>query len=185
MFTKFGNRWAYIAFSSGIAEVEAFCRQYLRTRIFGLPRYIILIALDNHGASPPKTSALSLSHILDSDTSTGPLKREKTDSLTPVGSDEEEQKRMTASCLLNLASPEAVPCEEPTYPRKRARSRYYADTMSRPFAENVRPAYEFMSESATIRYTCNIPQSPPQSPPKITKRIRARPYFPSTDNDLF
>ena len=107
------------------------------------------------------------------------MKRERRESLTPVGSDEEdEEKRITASFLLNLASPEAVSREEPTYLRKKRRSRYYADTMTRPFAQMVRPAYEYMSESATVRYGYNIPQSPPQSPPEITKRVRARPYFP-------
>jgi len=55
--------------------------------------------------------------------------------------------------------------------------------MARPFAQMVRPAYEYMSESATVSCGYNIPRSPPQSPPAITKRVRARPYFPPQTED--
>jgi hypothetical protein len=120
---------------------------------------------------------------LDSPTPPHTLKRERRDSLTPELSDDEE-RRMHASFLLNLAeSPEAASRtlseSVPPVLRKKTRSRY-ADTISRPFAQMVRPAYEFMTESATtmevMRYGYGIPESPPQSPPERTaQRIRARP----------
>ena len=123
---------------------------------------------------------LSIAHILDSDTPPRSLKRERRGSLTPDLSDDEE-RRMHASFLLNLAeSPEAVsrtPSESPSF-RKKSKSRY-ANTITQPFAQMVRPAYEFMPESTTtigqIRYGYTIPESPPQSPPEIVRRVRARP----------
>jgi hypothetical protein len=139
-------------------------------------------------ASPPRNSVLSISHILDTDVVPRNLKRERRDSLTPELSDDEE-RRMHASFLLNLAeSPEAVsrtPSEAASSPslRKKSKSRY-ADTINRPFAHMIRPAYEFMSESSTtippMRYRQSVPESPPQSPPEMTQRVRARPYSPLT-----
>jgi hypothetical protein len=110
-------------------------------------------------------------------------KRQLSGSFTPELSDDEEQ-RIHATFLLNLASPEAVsrtPSEESNRPRKKAKSRY-ANTMTQPFSQIVRPAYEFMTEPTAfgeLRYTSEgytAPHSPPQSPPENAPRMRARPY---------
>lgn len=90
---------------------------------------------------------------------------------------------MHAAYLLNLASPEAVsrtPSEASYQARKKPKSRY-ANNMSQPLTQMVRPAYEFMSDVAPlgdmryIHHGYTAPNSPPQSPPEIVPRLRARP----------
>jgi len=96
---------------------------------------------------------------------------------------------MHAAYLLNLASPETssrTPSESGYQVRKKPKSRY-ANSMSQPFTQMVRPAYEFMSDVAPlgdIRYAhhaYSTPHSPPQSPPEIVPRPRARPYLSFAD----
>jgi hypothetical protein len=153
-------------------------------RIFGIPLYPYKSPMaDNF--RPPRESSISLPHMRNIQTTSPPLKRERRDSFTPDISDDEEQ-RMHAAYLLNLASPEAnsrTPSESSYQARKRPKSRY-GNSMSQPFTQMVRPAYEFMSDVAPlseIRYPHHgytTPHSPPQSPPEIVPRLRARPYSP-------
>jgi hypothetical protein len=96
---------------------------------------------------------------------------------------DDEERRIHASFLLNLASPEAVsrtPSEETVPSRKRTKSRY-ANTMAQSFSQVVRPPYEFMTEAPSLRdsrYAYTAPESPPQSPPENATRLRARAYMP-------
>jgi len=90
---------------------------------------------------------------------------------------------MHATYLLNLASPEAASrtSSEPSYQSRKKPKARYANNMSQPFTQLVRPAYEFMSDAAPmgdIRYLHHgytTPNSPPQSPPELIPRLRARP----------
>lgn len=162
-----------------VAHICAKSLGFQRTSLSILPQVDALF-------SPAKESPLSISHILGSVTPPPqPLKRERQDSFTSDTSDDEERHRH-ATYLLNLASPEAVsrtPSRETTTPpaRKKSKSRY-ADSISQSFSQMVRPAYEFMPDTAPlhgIRYIqqgYGVPESPPQSPPKISTRVRARPY---------
>lgn len=168
-------------------------------KIFGLPTYreaprygtdLSRPTKEEDPVSPPRQSPLSIPHILGPETPPLNLKRERRDSFTPDLSDDEES-RIHATFLLNLASPEAAsraPSEATLSPpvcRKKSR---YADTMTQPFSQMVRPAYEYMSDPASLGAVChlqhgyNAPQSPPQSPPMSYPRPRARPYYPFHSN---
>jgi hypothetical protein len=135
-----------------------------------------------HYFRPAKESPVSLSRLLDTQMPSPALKRERRDSFTPDISDDEEQ-RMHARYLLNLASPEAAsrtPSEASFQARKKPKSRY-ANNMAQPFTQMVRPAYEFMSDVAPLgdlrylQHGYTTPNSPPQSPPEIVPRLKARP----------
>lgn len=152
-------------------------------RIFGIPLYSYQSPIAEI-FRPQRESSISLPHIPDTQAASSPLKRERRDSFTPDISDDEEQ-RMHAAYLLNLASPEThsrTPSESSYQARKKPKSRY-ANSMSQPFTQIVRPAYEFMSDVAPLgdmRYVhhgYSTPHSPPQSPPEIVPRLRARPYL--------
>jgi hypothetical protein len=165
--------------------VQAFARNYLR-RIFGTRRYVCSSFLANCWNSPSIGPLLSTPHTSPAKSTPAPsLKRERTDSFTSDKSNDEQCYR-DATYLLNFASPEAIslPGSLTTPPsRKKARSRY-ANTLSVPLSQAVRPAYEDMPEPdplASVRYIphgYNVPESPPQSPPEMTTRLRARPYYP-------
>jgi hypothetical protein len=126
---------------------------------------------------------MSIPRILAPQTPPPQLKRERRDSFTPSISDDEEQ-RVHAGFLLNLASPEAVsrtPSETCVPARKKSKSRY-ANTMTQSFSQMVRPAYEFMDtaplgDAHYVQHTYNVPNSPPQSPHHHHPRLRARPYL--------
>ena len=112
--------------------------------------------------------------------------RERESFTTPEISDDDERK-IHASFLLDLASPEAKTRNSsyessppPEMGRKKHKSRY-GDTICQPLAHLIRPPYEFMNESVThseasSSYRYVVPQSPPQSPPEGGQpRQRARP----------
>lgn len=125
---------------------------------------------------------MSIPRILAPQTPPAQLKRERRDSLTPSMSDDEEQ-RVHARFLLNLASPEAIsrtPSEVSPPARKKPKSRY-ANTITQSFSQTIRPAYEYMDANSLeevryVQHTYNVPNSPPQSPHAYHTRLRARPY---------
>jgi hypothetical protein len=144
--------------------------------------------------SPPPLakSVLSISEMLDSRDPVSRSPKRQRSSYTPEISDDDE-RRMHASFLLNLASPEAsanprdttVVCETsppPDLTRIKKHKSRYADTISQPLVHLIRPPYEFMngsvthSEEETSSYRYGVPRSPPQSPPDANlPRQRARP----------
>jgi hypothetical protein len=140
---------------------------------------------------PPAKSVMSVSEMLDSRESVSRSPKRQRESFTTPEMSDDEERRMHASFLLNLASPEANTREPtvcatssppPDMTRKKHKSRY-ADTISQPLVHLIRPPYEFMNGSVTHRdgssYRYGVPQSPPQSPPEVNQpRQRARPYRP-------
>lgn len=151
-------------------------------KIFGIPTYFTSteLQLTNRPAREP---AMSIPRILAPQTPPpAQLKRERRDSLTPSMSDDEEQ-RVHARFLLNLASPEAISCtpSETSLPARKKSKTCYANTISQSFSQTIRPAYEYMDTNSLedvryVQHTYNVPNSPPQSPHAHHPRLRARPY---------
>jgi len=166
-------------------------------RIFGMAAYVTLlwITYSLFACRPSRDSTvLAIPNILCSrqNTPQPPSKRERPPSPSPDSSseDEDEERRLHASFLLHLSSPEAATRDqetpttttsttttsEPISPplRKKHKARY-ANSMVQPFSQMVRPAYEFMPEHVPLG---NFPQrgyTPPQSPQEQLPRLRAQP----------